>query len=261
MSHTRAHLSNLRTALTVAGADWPKPIAAALADADRVAQQVTTLDGATAEQVGDAVVAAILDGRDPLDDEQVRRVATARALRGTGDGILEHLTAAATERRTLAAVADHADTIADTLCTAADAAGERLHAAHETLGDVDLKDAAAVLSRGPQASRAWTEATEAVTSLRHLDHGILALAQLTRSGSTAQSAGSTVRFADVTLAQRDKLGHKADPWDLVRAGATIALADLDEIRERVDALDLERQQRQDAHDGASRPLLVSKVKA
>lgn len=95
---------------------------------------------------------------------------------------------------------------------------------------------------GPLAGRAWAEARDAVTTIRVIDRAWTALADLT--GLAPASVDPTLRLADLTLEQFEKVGRKADPWSIVRAGGTIDLADRITIRERTEKISRARQQRQ-----------------
>lgn len=258
MSNIPAFLGTLRTAMKAADATFPKPVATAIADQDRLAVAVSALPSSSYTNLMAAVAAALLDGRDPLDDETVRRLATARILEGTSDHqSLAYGVAKAAEQRIVDALTANADAILADLKKAVDAAGERLTAAHEILGDVDLGDTAAVLRGGPTAATAWATAKEAVGTIRTIDAGWFALGHITRHVSP--DTATTLRLADVSLDDYEQLGHRADPWDLVRAGATINMATRATVGDRIARHLAERDGREQAavgveQDAASRSL-------
>lgn len=250
MSITTTRVGLIRTAVTAAGANLPKPVAQAVADHDKLAALTGAIPVVTAEQIEDAVADALLAGRDPLDDEHVRRLATSRALTGDrGQGIAYGVPLAA-ERRVVAALTAHADDILATLHAAADTASATLTAAHDILGDHDLGESELILRLGADAARAWAEARDAVQALRVIDRAWTALAELTRFAPA--STDPTLRLADVTLEQYERVGRKAAPWDLVRAGAVIDLADRTTIRDRVTRITEARQTRQGQGERAFR---------
>lgn len=247
MSFTAAHIGLLRQAITAAEATCPKPVAQALADQATLAAGVAAIRPASAEEIADAVAECVLTGRDPLDDEQVRRLTTARDLTGDTGRALTYSVQLAGERRILAALEAHVDTIVATLCKAANNAGQEITGAHEVIGDYDLEDTANVIRRGDKASAAWNTARAALKQLRTLDNGWVALANLTRFASADYP---TLRIAELSLDQHDHIGRKAEPWDLVRAGITIDMADRDAMRDRIERVTTEREQR-DSRQSAS----------
>jgi hypothetical protein len=243
---TAAYLSMIRTAMTAAGGTWPKSVANALADAEELPAAVAAIPGPSVDDLAGAVVDCLTAGRDPLDDEHVRRLTTAAVLAGpTGNALRGGVTRAA-EARVVGALTESADDVLATLCEAVAESGATLSAAWRILGDLELNDAGAVLKMGPDASRAWTDAIAAQKRIRAIDGGWFGLAELTRFAGSSTSA-PTLRLADLSLEQYEKLGRKAEPWDIVRAGATIELADRTTIRERVARHTGEREARQTNH--------------
>jgi len=191
MAAVTAHLNLLRQALT---AKVPEPVAKALADHDAVVAAVNTIPATTTDQIAEAVTGAILDGRDPFTDEQVRRLATARTLAGdTGRGLAYSVQCTAENH--VVTLTDHTDALVDTLRAAAGTIGATLTAAHEIIGDHDLDDHANILRRGDDASRAWNDARATLARLRTIDSAWTALAELTRFAPTSDS---TIRLAAPT---------------------------------------------------------------
>lgn len=239
---TRAHLSMIHAAMTAAGAAYPKAVAKALEDTEKLPAAVAALAAPSVDDIAAAVVDCLTAGRDPLDDEHVRRLTTAATLAGPSGNALTGGVARAGERRVVAALTAEVDTMLATLGAAVAEAGTTLTAAWRILGDLELTDSTAVLKMGPDASRAWTDALDAQKRIRTLDGGWYGLAEATRFASTTDAP--TLRLADLSLEQFEKLGRKAEPWDIVRAGVAIELADRTTIRERVARLTTEREHRQ-----------------
>lgn len=239
---TRAHLSMIHIAMTAAGATYPKAVAKALEDAEKLPTAVAALAAPSADVMAAAVVDCLNAGRDPLDDEQVRRLTTAAVLAGPSGNALTGGVARAAERHVVAALTAEADAILTTFGAAVAEAGATLTGAWRILGDLELTDSTAVLRMGPDASRAWTDARDAQKRIRALDGGWFGLAEATRFASSTDAP--TLRLANLSLEQFEKLGRKAQPWDIVRAGVTIELADRTTIRERVARLTTEREDRE-----------------
>jgi hypothetical protein len=242
-----AYLGLVRQAVTAANADLPKPVADALAARDALTATADRLPtGSHAEMMG-AVADALVAGRDPLDDEQVRRLVVARILGGETGGSLAYGIGNAADERIVAALAENVDAICDSFKAGVDAAGQVLAEAHDLFGDVDLDESHLILKMGPKASGAWTDAKDAVQRIRVIDSGWFALAELVHFAGTTTSRA--VRLADVTLEQSEQLGHRAEPWAIVRAGATINMAaTADAIAERVQRIAVEREQREQRAD-------------
>lgn len=242
MSLNTAHISLIRQTFTAIGATLPKGVTKALEERDKLA--TLRVPVATGDQVADAVADCLLAGRDPLDDDQVRRLATSRALTGSLDTEMSYSVGQAAERRVVAALGTHLDQILGSLTTAAAQAGDVLADAFGIIGDVELSESELILRMGPDAARAWAEARDAVLRLRKIDSAWVALANLTHFAPT--SVDQTTRLADLDLEQFEKVGRKADPWTIVRNGGTIALADGTTIRERADRIAAAKQKRQTA---------------
>lgn len=241
MSLTTAHLNLIRTALDTIGAPLPKQVRAALADRDKLAA-LTPIPTVTGAEVADAVAACLLAGRDPLDDDNIRRLAIARALGSEGSGNMSYGVGQAADRLVAAALTEHAGAILAVLAAATAQHGTTLTRAHAILGDLSLDDSQAVLSLGPDAARCWAETREAVHVLRGVDRAWSSLAEVTRFASS--STPPVLRFAALTLEQYERTGRSADAWTLVQAGAVLELADGDSLRARDRSIAAELQERQ-----------------
>jgi hypothetical protein len=237
---TTAHINLLRQAIDAAGATMPTKVAKALGDLDKLTSKGELFAQATDDQIAQALADALLAGRDPLDDDQLRRMATSRMLGGTNGRALAIQVARHAEQRVTAALIDHVDYILANLHDAADVAGQHLSAAHAVLGDVGLDESLKIIRQGDDASGAWARARDAVAQLRTIDKGWTALANLTRFASTSPTVP---RLADLSLDQFEQLGLRPDGWAIVRAGATIDLADRQTIKDRARRLAAKRENR------------------
>ncbi len=255
MSITSAQIATVRQAVSAAGSTFPKAVTKALADRDKVAVAAAGYATARPDELGDAIVTCLLAGRDPADDEQVRHLTTSRAIAGASGGLLLAVQDAV-ERRLIAALRGSVDDLVGIFSSAAAAAGDKLANAHELIGDADLSDSGRILALGPDAARAWAEARDAQQLIRTIDAGWVALAALT-GFADGSPYDATLRLADLDAETHEKVGRKAEPWDIVRAGGTIDLADAEALAERRDRLATERQQRDNARAAAARrPSLV-----
>jgi hypothetical protein len=237
---SRPYVDLIRSAMRTCGADFPPAVAKALDDRDRLAQLTPGMRSPSMKELDDALFAAILEGRDPFADETVRSIVIAQAIGGNSGSMIEQHVETAAQQRIVDAMTDTADEIINTLKTVADAAGRELASAHRTLGDLDLTNSTAVLKLGVDAAEAWAGALKALKTLRTIDKAWFTMTVLTHCvGDIAPS----LRLADLDLDTYQAVGRKAEPWDLVRAGATIDLATATTARERVARINTEREQR------------------
>lgn len=250
MSNYPTAITNLRRALDEAGATMPKNVAAALDDYDTITTEAANITPPTGHELGDAIAAAILAGTHPADDPTVTRLVITQAVSGQVGGALQTAAREAAEHRVRAALHAAHDTLADALHAAGESVGHALTEAHAVLGDLDLDDTETVARQGPDATRAWADAREAVARLRMIDLGCIALAALTSTDSTLIGAGSTLRYAEPDLDLLDAVGKKAGPWEIVRAGHAIDLADAHTIRERQGEVLTMRDERERRHAAA-----------
>lgn len=210
---------------TAAGVALPKPVEQAIADGEKVLNASNGI-ASSVEQLTAAVAIAVLADRDPGLDPEVQRLATRRQLGLTPTALNEW-----GEHRIRAALTEHADAIVETWRAASVTAGEVLAAAHETLGDTDLADTRAIVTRGPEAAGAWANAEGAIRLLNALTEGWYTLASITRFASDQNS--TTLRLADLDVATFDAVGRNATAWEIVKAGGTIELATRDTYPQRI----------------------------
>lgn len=248
MSLVSTHLTGLRSAVTAAGAKFPRPVAQAITERDSLVAAANALPAVTTDAIGDAIAAALIEDRDPFVDLQVQRLALAHLIAGSTGDAVAYIVLAAAERRILAALSGHVDPILDTLVTAANHLGTELATAAEVIGDHDLHDHAGILAIGEDAARAWADARAALQQLRIIDAGWLALAELT--GFASPSVDPIIRYASVTLDQYEHHGRRPEFWQLIRGGVTIEFATASTITDRTDRINHERERRQ-AHEAGA----------
>lgn len=236
----RPYIDMTVSTMLAIGGTFPKDVATALADRQRLADEARTYRYPSADDVADAMASAALAGRDPLDDD-VRRLAVIMTFAGvTGNGIANRIEDAAL-RRVSDTMTEHASEIVATFKEAADAAGAKLTAAHRSLGDVELSNSTAVLNLGVDVASAWVDAKTHEKVVRMIDTAWTMLAHVTHLVSPQQP--SALRMADVGIEVYEQLPYRCDPWQIVKAGAVIDLASFDNINARIARLNAEREQR------------------
>jgi hypothetical protein len=236
---TATHLTTLRRAIDATGGRFPEAVATALADRDRIREAAAAFRPASPDQLGDAIAACLLRGDDPAADQGVQAMTTSRAM--TSDFGMAAIVNDAADRRAEHALAANVGAVLDIMRKSADEAGQTLAAAFAILGDCDLQDSDRIVRLGPDAARAWADATAAQDRLRTIDNGWVALANLTRF--TNPTCDGTTRLADVDIDTFEQVGRNAEPWAIVRAGGTITLGDAEAMTERVDRLAQGREHR------------------
>jgi hypothetical protein len=234
------------TVLKTIGADLPKPVAEAIADLETLTTAVASIKPPTAEDVFEAAAAAILDGRNPFDDEQVRGLVAARNF--SDSGALQEGIKNAGHNRVAEAMTANADTLVGILKEAVDAAGKELTAAHAILGDVELGNSETILQMGTKAAAAWVQAKTAIDTIEKVLPGWYWLADLTRFASA--SMDPSFRIADLAIDTIEKVGRKANAWAIVKAGGTIDLATRTTAKQRPEAYAKALQEREDHNAGA-----------
>lgn len=237
-SQTAPRIALLRRTLETIGADLPPEVQAALEEQDKLAHAQRTYRPTTPQDVATAVASAILDDRDPADDEEVRRLVTRQALTTNAAGELDLL--AAGQGRVVAALSTSVDQVLAHLIDAANEDGEALALAHAAIGDTD--DPAQIVRKGGTAADAWNQAQRSIHRLRSIGDAWAALADLTHA---YRAEAPVLRFAALDVDSFETIGRNAEPWDLVKAGVTISLADREAIRARVQQL-VDSRQRRDA---------------
>lgn len=234
----RAQLNQVVTAVKQHGATIPKSLSAALVERDRLDAAAADYRQPRPDFVADLMAAALLEGRDPFDIDEVRQLGLQSALASTG---METRIGEAGDRRLLAAITRCADEVVSSLKAVADEAGEKLTNARQVLGDLDLGDSGAILQLGPGAAQAFLDAKASLKTVDDMSGAWFALATATRLASPSTPA--VLRMSDAPLAVFERLQHKCGAWDVVVAGGTIDLATFDNAAERVARIQDERAAR------------------
>lgn len=228
MTHNAPTARTLITVFMDLGAELPEPVTQSIQNVEALTTAAAAVNVPTAEDIHEAAADAILEGRNPFEDQRVQALAAARSF--SDSGALQQGINGVAYNRVIAAFTAHADELVDTLKKEVDAAGAKLTAAHAILGEVDLKDTETILALGPKAAEAWIDAKAANTTIDRLLTGWYWLADLTRFASPSLSP--TFRLADLDIDTIQAIGRKANAWAIVKAGGTIDLATRATAKER-----------------------------
>lgn len=218
-------LASARTMMdtfTAVDATAPKPVRDAYTTATRIIEAGRNL-GQPPEALARAVHRALAEGDDPAGDPQVQAHVAAQALANPGIGQAVEEVANTTLIETVAA---HVDELVTIWREPFDAAAADLRAAHATLGDVNLDDAAGVLVQGPAAADAWARANNAVTAITKVLAGWDAMVRLTRTARADDQAHRALRMVEATPEQwleHQLAGTDLDPWAATRLGLSLRL--------------------------------------
>lgn len=255
---TRPVVAGIFTSLATAGAAVPKPAAAAH---DRlVATTAAFRERPTpnADALPLAVLAAVEDGQEPTTSPEVVRLLNAQTL-ATRHGLEDELAAILIDdlRDVLRT---HADAVVGAWRVPFDRAAADLTAALEVLGSIDLEDTAVVVRKGPEATTAWTRATNAVAAITAIHDGWLSL-RLFVTGSYLDKPRRLLVVAAVdpdVWIDRGLDGTPVDPWKALCNGLPLGLstpAEVDALSAAIDQASTRRAaQAEEAARDASRPL-------
>ncbi|MEP7194445.1 MAG: hypothetical protein ABI903_16490 [Actinomycetota bacterium] len=181
-----------------------------------------------------AVTAALQRGDDPASCPEVQRVATASQI--SGEGVSQGVDAIVFETFREAAH-NNADQLVESWRVPFDKAAATLTAAHQSIGNLALDDAAAIMLKGGDIAKVWGEAREAAATIDRIIMGWSALGEFTRLANRDQS-WNVLRLAVVDL---DTIGsldpRKISPWEAVLAGLELDLPTFTEYQQRVRAIE------------------------
>lgn len=255
---THPVVAGLFTTFDRVGATPPKPVAAAHHRLVATTAAFKERPHPNADALPLAVLAAVEDGRDPATDATVQRIVTAQVLAGRHN--LDDELAAILIDDLRDVVRTHTDGIVGAWRTPFDKAAADLTTALEVLGPLDLDDTATVVRKGPEATTAWTNATNAAATITAIHAGWLHL-RLFLTGSHLAKPRRLLVVAPVdpaTWLDRDLDGTAPDPWNALCNGLPLALstpADVDALTAAIDKAAAHRvaQAEEEARD-AQRPI-------
>lgn len=212
------------------GISLPEPVETAITNWQNAPRGVPMPDGWQ-----EAAAAALVEGRDPLDLEPVRRAAAARVINEHAAGIEDLLATAAANT-----VAEHLDAILDAINTAFSRPLALAVIAYDKLNGADLSNAEAILASGPEAGQHWRDAQE-------LERMIPLVVEAWRSATGIHDGHSVFIWSNPT---REQLDEKITQWNTAttfwrtrQAGVTeYGLATPDEFRQRMANLEAAREQ-------------------
>lgn len=259
MSNMRdPNLTFIVNAIKAVGGKMPTALSTAIDDQQRITAKVREVRQ-EAQGYGALAAAwanAVLDERDPYEDRDVFRAVLSTAL-ATGD--IEYAAVVAVNQRAVTDVKKIHGDILKTFKKAFDQAGRTLKNAHDILGNTNLEDTTTIFQLGPVAVQAHQEAQEARRLVRVIDRGWLGLNALTSFAGT-NDAEHVTRWTDSNIDTWEKVRRLNDGWQMTVAGCDLNLAiDADTIRERIERLAREREERAARHDAEARPKRVNYV--
>lgn len=233
------------------GTAYGAPIPDALTDTINRLEHVATTAAAPQTVRGGlaaAIVAAAEDGRDVLEDTDVRRHIAADALarnypRDEVETILE--------ARRVAALAQHAPELVATWQPMIEAAQSTLAAARKALPGIDQMGAGDIGALRPGQLKTWGEAREARLLVVHIAKawGLLVIAaELAR----VTDATRPLTITDASLTELDAIPRGAKVDDVVVSGLALSLPTPAQFAQRVARIERERADRQASRQEAER---------
>ncbi|MFZ2228295.1 MAG: hypothetical protein WA090_09405 [Candidatus Nanopelagicaceae bacterium] len=252
----RSQMASLRNLLAQAqalGIKLPKPISTAQATLEKIRAGAAAIPPHDLSGVANAVADSLARDADPVTDPAVAKAIALSVI--TSSAVVNNIEAVGMERLAQSC-ADHADDIVIAMRIPFDAAAAVLVTSHKQIGDVDLKDSAAILRQGGNVASVWADA---VTASKAIDAIIVAwhsLSQIIRP-EQADRRWVALRMIDASAEVYDRLnasGVAVTPWEAVCGGAKLSLPTLSEYTERRAAITAERAEIQEAASrGPKRP--------
>jgi hypothetical protein len=223
------------------GATVPKTAADDFEHLLAVIDRAHMLKAELRHDIGARAFAALEAGKDPFDDPAVHQAAARCVLTDHFGGVEQALDARAQQF-----MEDHAVALLGCFAVPFDQAADKITAALELLGDIDLTDTKAIARKGPEAAAAWAEVQQAEQTITR----ILQMWKTLRGVSHAvpfDKRNAALIVADIPpadwLAQTTTTAELG-AWDLARKGWPLSFATPDTYRERLAAIAAESTRRQ-----------------
>ena len=193
-----------------------------------------------------AILNAMEKGNDVATDPGVQQAVTVTAI-----GDVQRVVNSRLDARVRDFAIENAPAILEGFRTPFDKAASVIRKSQEVLGDVALEDSRAVLSRGGDAAALWAESQEADKVIADIRTSWKLM------GTVAPTGLPDARHALMVICDLPPhvfIDEQPDPkmraWDVARRGWPLALATPESIREQIDVIAQERQQREVQAQGA-----------
>jgi hypothetical protein len=259
MQRSRAIVTLLRQHLRSLGLDLPAKLAKDLDAADRWAAGVDRL-GADRRALAIATGDAIAAGKDPADDPDVRRLATAATL--AREQVGQSIGDVADDRRATA-LTRHADALVGVLATEVGRIDQALTRARDTIGADALPrvlgdPTRAATTLGADALAAWAGARDATARLGVIVKAWRMLAEAVGAAHVPARSASLVLVVaapDAATLARAVAAHGPSEQAAALAGLPLSLATFAEYHERTANIEQQRAAQKRANDQkAQKPL-------
>lgn len=237
-------VSTVRQIVATIEASGGKPPKAAVADLERLTStidKVRSLD--ITSRLPEAVIDALEAGNDPATDPGVLAALARRSLATCVNGLDNEL-----DLRAARFLDEHAEELVEAMRGPFEQAVATITAAAEQLGDIDLDDTAAAVALGGNAARVWVDARSAQEVIDRIDAARKVIGQGARS-VRVEPQFQLLAIADVPAGEfiDERLRNSSmKAWDVVRRGWSLSLATPAVLAQRVQAVQDERQRRQQA---------------
>jgi hypothetical protein len=225
------------------GVELPKPVAEAIATADRLRSARRDAVVPAAPDLAAATAIALLADKNPLDSKDVQRALLARQYETVNIGALleSHAHQIAAE-----AILEHAGAVIETWRPTVERADQALQEFRDLAPAADLTDNNLASSLPAHALTPWGRARESVALLTHLEQGWQAIAAAANVRVLPSERPLIVAaLSTAQLAQLAQLGDRPGCDAAARLGVPLELADLATYAERAARLVGERQDQAD----------------
>ncbi|WP_163751518.1 aldehyde dehydrogenase [Mycolicibacterium helvum] len=243
MLSTNTHAMTVTRTAETLGIPLPTGYVEQIAEVDAFTAAVAQI-AVTTDQLHEAVLDAIADGRDYHADETVQRLALDRSL--TAQNISAHRAQTRADQMRRAALADWADEILEDW---ADALGPHSAALVDAAADAnlsDLTDTAAAVAKGGDTMDKLHHAQVAVKAWTAAVNGFFSLASISSvgyNGDASVAIYTPARHSDLApaFALADKSRTDVDAWTLARCGIPLDLATLGDFMSRAATFNADRE--------------------
>jgi len=228
----QAAARQLLTHTQTLGLQLPKPVLEAYARVEKIRAGIASIPPHSLTGVAAAVAGALGRDADPLTDPEVARAIALNVI--TMPATIDHIEG--TSFWPLSeALTEYQDDIVAALRKPFYQAATVLVAAHESIGDLDLKeDSQAILKKGGTIASVWAGAVEASKLIDTIVVTWVGLSQLVRP-EPADRRWLNLRLVNPTAEvwnDLDLARVQLTPWDAVRAGLALTLPTRSEYTER-----------------------------
>lgn len=205
-------------------------------------QQLEQLDRASLpeidrDELATALATAVLENRDPLADETVKRATLRASLKDLGYGTL---LAGYAEKQRVEVLRKYLPALIKTWAKVVAEADQIIEQARHLIPGLNLTDGNQIHRLEPAQMSTWGEAKAAAQRAANITE-TWSMCALATNTARIQPGTHALILADLTAPDLDNLGHQPKTEDVIRAGHSLALATIDDYKQRITRIEAQRQ--------------------